>query len=215
MRRLDGDDGFTVVELMVGVALTTALAAATLGSLIAVQRALHGAAQRDAELGQARVAINEMERQLRGALRPPTAAPLFEVAGPNEVLFYSVANSPRDLSTAAPSSQGPVPKRVRLWLDGGALMQQVTEPSWDAGVANWTYSSAPGPARVLARGVVPQPGGLFTYHCTRAVPDATCADAGQAPANAIAVTLTVPVQVAGGSDDTLLTTRARLVNLEL
>jgi prepilin-type N-terminal cleavage/methylation domain-containing protein len=211
MDRCAAEDGFTLVELMVGVALASVLAAATFGSLVSVQRALEGAVQRNAELGRARVAVNQMERQFRGALRPPTGAALFQVAAPNEAVFYTVANSPRDLSTTAPSSQGPIPRRVRLWVEGGALREQVTQPVWNATLGNWAYPATPGSTRVLADDVVPPEDGVFTYHCSRSDPGAVCAD----PAAAVAVTLNVRVRLPGGSDATLLTTRARLVNLEL
>lgn len=213
---LHGEEGFTVTELMVGVLLAGVLSAAALGSLITIQSTLAGAAQRDAELGQARIAMNTVERQLRSAMRPVrTGLSPFLVADDNEAEFYTATSSPRDTRSEAPRVQGPVPKRVRLWLAGDTLWEQVTEPTWDAASSTWVYTATPRPARILATGIVAPPDGIFTYHCDRADPDLTCDAEGEPRTEAVAVGVDVQVRLPGGSDATLLSSRARLVNLGL
>jgi prepilin-type N-terminal cleavage/methylation domain-containing protein len=216
MTDLRGEEGFTVTELMVAVLLIGVLSAASLGALITIQRTLQGAAQRDAELGQARIAMHTVERQLRSAMRPVgTGLSPFLVADPNEVEFYTAASSPRDTRSEAPRVQGPVPKQVRLWLAGGTLREQVTDPTWDATSSTWIYTATPQPARVLATSIVTPTGGIFTYHCDRADPALTCDGEGEPRTAAIAVSVDMQVRLPAGSDATLLSSRARLVNLEL
>lgn len=214
MRHLEGEGGFTLTELMVSVLLLSIIGAATIGGLISTQQALGGVTLRDAELGQARLAVNSIERQLRSAMLLPGGASNtpFVAFTPTRLVFYTAANAPRDTSTTAQRRQGPIPKLVELVVEAdGRLLERVTEPGPRQG-ATWTY---PGPPRerVLATNVVPA--GVFTGYCNRLRPDRTCAADGRADTRAVAVELTLQIQVPGGSQATELRSRARLVNLGL
>lgn len=214
MRRLRTDEqGFTLTELMVAVMLLAVIGSAAIGGLISTQRALNGVTLRDAELGQARVAINSVERQLRSAMLRPGGSlnTPFETFTDDRIVFYTAANAPRDTRTTAQRRQGPIPKLVEIWVQGGQLLERVTEPGPRQN-NTWTYPS-PGPARVLASNVAPGP--VFTGFCDRARPDRTCSQDGRAQTEAVAVGLRIRVEVPGGSQVTELTSRARLVNLEL
>lgn len=218
MRLRKEESGFTLTELMVAVMLLAVIGSATVGGLITVQRALDGVTRRNAELAQARSAINTVERQLRSALVPPDSAVSVPIQSIDQssIVFFTAANAAR-VAGAGGRSQSPVPRRVELRVEAdGRLIERVTLPTAQTG-GTWVYTATP-TQRVLATNVVAQ--GVFTPYCDRARPDLVCVDD---PATtgldertqAVAVGLRVEVRVPGGSQSSVLASRARLVNREL
>jgi prepilin-type N-terminal cleavage/methylation domain-containing protein len=131
-----GDEGFSLVEITVTVALLGTVMASALGAMMAFQRVSTAADHRLRNLEQARVMIAAVTRDLRTATS-------FTTATAGEVVFLGHLNTP------SPSSP---PNRIRLYVDAqGRLIQQVTLP--DAGSNPTTYNGTPA-TRVLGTSVV-------------------------------------------------------------
>lgn len=118
------EDGFTLVELMVVVVLAGIVIGIAADALIQSQRTVSDTFQRQADLGEARIAVDAASADLRTLT--PLGGTVLLAATAREVQFFAR----RDL----PDGQGPVRIRIRL-EDNGDLVRYSTRPPSDAGAA--------------------------------------------------------------------------------
>ena len=207
-RNLRAEDGFTLVELATATVIMAIVLAVALSTLLTVQRSAIGSQRRGADLLTARTGIDAAAKHLRSAAVLPggTLTTPFESFTATDVTFYSYAN-------ASPATG---PRRVRLWVSGtGVFSAAVTAPDpRPTGATTWTYPGTPTWTRVLARGVQ-NTADVFTPYCSKAVPEQTCAAAGQPMTNAVAVGVRLSVRANGQQPATELFNRVRLANLDL
>lgn len=208
LRRLQADEGFTLVELAVGSLLLTIVVSVALSTLLTVQRTAIGSQRRGYDLSAAQTGIDAAMKHLRSAVVPPGGVQTtpFDSFTANDITFYSYANA--SLATG--------PRRVRLWVSAaGVLTAAVTVPNpRPPGATTWTYPSTPTWTRVLARGVQ-NTTAVFTPYCSKALPEQTCTAAGQPMINAVAVQVRLAVRGDGPQPATELVNRVRLSNLDL
>lgn len=157
MRR---EQGVTLVELMVVVALAGAVLGMVTTALIQSQRTAAGTFQRQADLGEARIAADAASADLR-TLTPLSNSYLVTATG-QEVTFFAR----RDLNVDAP------PVRVRLVLESnGDLVRYSTRmrPGGSATPAPADYDNAAltqaTQRRVLASGLQPAQT-VFRYYAS-------------------------------------------------
>jgi prepilin-type N-terminal cleavage/methylation domain-containing protein len=91
--------GFTLVELLVTMAIALIVLAATLNALNVFSRDSNAMTQRNAAQNQARLAVDRITRQLRNIASPVASPKLLERATPYDVVFETVG-SPSGLNTA-------------------------------------------------------------------------------------------------------------------
>jgi prepilin-type N-terminal cleavage/methylation domain-containing protein len=136
------DRGFTMVELMVTVALLAVVMTAATGMLITFQRTVSTTTTRFDDLGSARVALNNIQQSLRTAVLLDPSHPnasAFLTATPDRVEFYA------NLDVTGPSGG---PRLVRYERVGGEIRESVTYGTVSSGAFS---PSGPAQTRVLAR----------------------------------------------------------------
>lgn len=208
-RLRDDDAGLTLVELLVTMAVLSTVMGVIASSVIMVQQTVSRTSQRQADLGQARIALDAASADLR------TLTPLVDITfpsvGPREIVFY--AN--RDLGS------GGTPVRLRWTLEGDELVRYETRgPSGLGSSARTTdYPAAPTRRRVVARGV--QPGSTVFRYFTELSPSADEVDPATADVDRrrrirfvrITVTAENAGEVRAGVAGTTVTQTVRLPNL--
>lgn len=178
--RLRDDRGTTVAEMLVAVGLITAVLAIAATALVSGQRSAAQTVARVETTDAVRVALDEMTRTLRTAVRSgagltatspaylPTSA--LQLAGPAQVSFFAHDRP------VAPGAATIGPTRVTYSITAGALQEtRLRAGTWDPATKRYAY---PGPAtvRTLARGLsAVQPTAVFRY---LARVDAACVAAG-------------------------------------
>lgn len=123
--------GVTLVEMLVVIVIMGIVGGIVTTSFIGIERVNREHRERLDDLGDARVAITEVSRQVRASIRLNSTAPLLTVASPTSLEF--LANQP-DVA------DGPI--KLRYDILGGVL----TETRWlpDAGSApDYTYTGTP------------------------------------------------------------------------
>lgn len=85
-----GQQGFTIVEVLVGIVLVIVVFSATLAALDAFSNQTQGSTKRNDAQDQARVAIDRVVRQLRNIASPISSPKLLERAAPYDVVFQTV-----------------------------------------------------------------------------------------------------------------------------
>lgn len=181
-RRLQDDRGTTLVEMLVAAGLISVVLAIAATALVSGQRSAAQTVARVQTTDAVRVALDEMTRTLRTAVRsgagavPDAPAPAYlptsalQSAGPSEITFFA---NDRPVSPGA-ATIGPT--QVTYSVIGGALREtRVRAGAWDPATKRYGY---PGPAtvRTLATGLsAVQPTAVFRY---LARVDAACVAAG-------------------------------------
>jgi prepilin-type N-terminal cleavage/methylation domain-containing protein len=170
-RRLEGEGGFTLVELMVVLVLTGIVLGIAVNALIQAQRTMTGTLQRQNDLGQARIAADAVSADLRTLT--VFGGVVFETASASEVIFYAARDitcaTPSASATASPPACG-APARIRIVREanGDLVRYLVRLPLSDGRTpARTRYDAVAPQRRVLARGLLATPP-LFRYHSTYA-----------------------------------------------
>lgn len=151
----------SLAELLVTIGLLSIVGTLVLSTFVRGLATSRNSDARSADGAAARIALEDMTKQLRAAVDPDGDGPLlaFETATPTDVTFYAAVGN----RSSEPAADGP-PQRVRFWLDTAerAVKSQVVKGVLGSGGAT-TWPGA-GVTRVLARGAaVPQPRPVFTY----------------------------------------------------
>ncbi len=170
-RAAAGEEGFTLVELMVVLVLMGIVLGILTNSMIQAQRTVTGTLQRQNDLGQARIAADAISADLRALVTLQSVT--FERAADGEVIFYADRTIACTPAVAGPPPTAPAcepPVKIHIVRDpSGTVTRTATRPP--AGTARTppltAYTVAAGAQstspRVLARGVrtdVP----LFRFH---------------------------------------------------
>jgi type II secretory pathway pseudopilin PulG len=165
------DRGASVVELLVVLVLTAVLGTLVAATFVRGLDTTRNATARNIDAARAKVALEEMSKQLRTAVDPDGpdgTLHAIETGTATDVTFYSAVGTLSETPTA-----DSLPRKVRYWVDTNTA--QLREEVVD-GVRVGAAPSWPGPARVrtLARDLVlPQPRAVFSYfgEDRNAVPD--------------------------------------------
>lgn len=173
-RYSSSEDGLTLVEMLVVVAILGVVMAAVTGFAINATRTVAGTDQRFADVGQARIGVAAASQYLRTLMPYDTVGttllrteddPLARDPSPSTVSFY--ASRDLDLSVDEP------PRLIRITVEGstaaaaGELVVYDTPASWTTvNTADGTervvsYRAAETVRRVLARGLTDP--GVFTF----------------------------------------------------
>lgn len=220
LRRTDGDNGFTIVEMVVVVSILGIVLAAVQTTLIMAQKTVSGSGARVNQTSQAKTAIDSITKVLRTAVLPSqlngtgaaATAAAFIQGTKNSVQFY--ANINNDANITGPS-------RVTYTIDvAGTLTETIQPPdAHAAGNYNYTYCTpGPGcvvPTRVLARNVSTA-GALFTYYTKSgvAITDATLTALELASVDSIDVVVLVKASANQTIQGTTLYARVTLPNAD-
>lgn len=141
--RLDDERGFTLVELLVTMAVLSVVIALITGSAIFLQRNIRETDQRFDDLAQARLAMDASSRWLRTAITvPPYTQPFIE-ARPGQIEF---------LANVRVGGASAAPKQVRLRVVNGALEERVYDGTINAS-GQWVQQAGSVRTRTVARGV--------------------------------------------------------------
>jgi hypothetical protein len=152
--RVGAEHGVTVTEVMVTVALLSVVLGFVLQGFASLQNASTGASLRLVNLGEARVLMDAVTKDLRTAVRLSSTGSPFLEADDREVTFYANLN----LSTACP-------KLVHLYVDTDTqLLEEVIEPDAGGTPPNCAYTG-PSKTRLVGQYVANAPTEpIFTYY---------------------------------------------------
>lgn len=164
-RARSGDGGFTLVELLVTVMLSMLVLALVTGLVQTSRGILVTEKARTVDLGVGFPAMDQMQRSLRAAVKPPTAGMPIAVASATAVTVHSLTytDATPDETASAALKEAAQPRRVTLAYDQatGTLRMTSVMPRLSSGT--WSYTGAT-TTRVLATGVVNDAATpLFTY----------------------------------------------------
>jgi hypothetical protein len=178
-----------MVEVILTVGLLAVVLTLAFDSFISYQNATSATAARLENLGEARVMMAALTKDLR-------TARTFSSLAPSDVTFLGYLN----VGATAP------PNQLRLYVDGqGRLLEAVTPPD-DPAANPVTYTGTPR-TRVLGVGVV-APGSLLSF---RDAADAATTDPDEV--TSVVITLSVDVPAAVDVPPTVLTSRVHLPNV--
>lgn len=155
------DSGAGLVELIIVMALTMILGTMIIMTFIQGAEAVFVSDARGADSQQAKLATENLSKELRLATDPDGAGPLlaFNVASKYDVTFYaSVGNRTSTVGVVS------APQKVRIWLDNTGVIRQQVIPPVTVGV-NTTWPGS-GTTRVVGVNVVTNNLPLFTYLAT-------------------------------------------------
>ncbi len=169
MMRSKNDDGFTLMEMMVVVAILSGVLAMVMTTTIAAQKNVNGNAARLDQVQQGKVAMESMSKTLRTAVRPSQLnatctgcdAAAFLQGNARTVQFYANINNPANILG---------PSRVSYSVDAaGVLTETIQAPNAHSATDyNYQYctqgtAGCAVSSRVLARGVSTT-STMFTYY---------------------------------------------------
>jgi prepilin-type N-terminal cleavage/methylation domain-containing protein len=220
IRRTGRDGGYTMVEMMVVVAILGIVLAAVQTTLIMAQKTVSGSGARVDQTSQAKAAIDSITKVLRTAVLPSqlngtgavSTAAAFIQGTKTSVQFY--ANINNDANITGPS-------RVTYNIDAaGNLTETIQPPDAHAvGDYNYTYCT-PGagcvvPTRILARHVSTTQT-LFTYYVKNgaAITDTTLTATDLASVDSVDVVVQVKASANQTIQATTLYARVTLPNAD-
>jgi hypothetical protein len=148
------DHGVTLVELAVASAVGSLLLAVIATLLVGALRTVDVLTVRSGTVGDARIALDALSRNIRVAVQPPGAPAVLVYASPNELSFWALLDR-----SGAPADAPPAPTYVTYRYDGTCLTQRLTPAP--AGTITVTPPAATGPAGCLLRTTRPP---VFTYY---------------------------------------------------
>ena len=135
-RAAHGEDGITMVEMAVVIALLGLVLAMAMQGVISYQRAAGAADTRQQDLEEARTAMAVLSKDLRTATE-------LTAATATDVTFTALLNT----GSTAPAN------RVRLYVDAGGVLREAVTPPDDPTASPLTYTGTP-TTRVVGRGLV-------------------------------------------------------------
>jgi type II secretory pathway pseudopilin PulG len=135
-RASHGEDGITMVEMTVVVALLGLVLAMAMQGLISFQRAAGAADTRQQDLDEARTAMAVLTKDLRTATE-------LTAATATDVTFTALLNT----GSTAPAN------RVRLYVDSSGVLREAVTPPDDPTASPLAYTGTPA-TRVVGRGLV-------------------------------------------------------------
>jgi type II secretory pathway pseudopilin PulG len=188
-RAARGQDGITMVEMTVVVALLGLVLAMAMQGLVAYQRAAGDADARQRNLDEARTVMAVLTKDLRTATE-------FSAATATDVTFTGLLNT----GATAPAN------RLRLYVDAGGVLREAVTPPDDPTASPLTYTGTP-TTRVVGRGLT-DTASLLSYRDS--------SDAVTTSLTAVtSVVVTVSVDLPSGTDlpATVLTSRVFLPNV--
>jgi type II secretory pathway pseudopilin PulG len=196
LRGRNQQDGITVVEMAVVVALLGLVLAMAFQGLLSYQRAAASAETRQRNLEEARTMMAVLAKDLRTATAFTAASP--SVGAPTDVTFAGLLNT----GATAP------PNQLRLYADGGGVLREAVTPPDDPNASPVTYTGTPR-TRVVGQGLV-STGTLLSLR--------TSADAVATSLSTVAslvITVTVDLPSASGAEvpATVLSSRVFLPNV--
>jgi type II secretory pathway pseudopilin PulG len=131
-----GEDGITMVEMTVVVALLGLVLAMAMQGLISYERAAAAADTRQQDLDEARTAMAVLTKDLRTATE-------LTAATATDVTFTALLNT----GSTAPANQ------VRLYVDSSGVLREAVTPPDDPTASPLAYTGTP-TTRVVGRGLV-------------------------------------------------------------
>jgi prepilin-type N-terminal cleavage/methylation domain-containing protein len=151
-----GSGGFTLVELIVAIALTSIVVVAVLLLFSNVSGVFNRENVRMQNQDDARTAVNQMAEYIRGATssadNETTQSNSVAIAQPQEIVFYCDV----DGDGAA--------EKVRYYLAGTTLLSQIAEPVYHStSTPYWDYPAYTGQGIVVADAVRNGIEPIFTY----------------------------------------------------
>lgn len=135
MKTLRAEEGFTLIEMLVTMAIAMIVFAATLNALDVFSSDSQAMTQRNAAQNQGRLAIDRIVRQLRNIASPLATPKLLERAAPYDIVFQTVG---------APSGQNTQgTERVRYCIPPDATAGSASTEVMLAQTQTWTSSTTP------------------------------------------------------------------------
>ena len=186
-----GQDGVTMVEMAVVVALLGLVLAMAMQGLISYQRAAGAADTRQRNLDEARTVMAVLTKDLR-------TATAFTTATATDVTFTGLLNT----GATAPANQ------LRLYVDSGGVVREAVTPPDDPTASPLTYTGTP-VTRVVGRGLVAT-GSLLSFRDS-----ADSATTTLTAITSVVVTVSVDLPSASGAEvpPTVLSSRVFLPNV--
>lgn len=156
-RRLSRQQGFTLVELMLVILISSIVAVAVLMILRGTTTVFNSQQVRILNQDDARLAINQMSRFIRAATssadNQTTVSNAIETAGPFDIEFYCDVDGDG------------VSDKVRYYLAGSELRSQTEAPVWvDTPTPGWEYGAYETDGVVIENRVRNEAEALFTYY---------------------------------------------------
>ncbi len=157
------DEGLTLIELMVAMAISSLLVALVISTFVSISRSFNDQEGAIANSRMASTAMNETTRILRAGTEIPVYAssvnePVFEYAGAEKIILRSFIDST--------SSTDPAPLRVQFARNA---RNELVETRWTAYHVNgtyWRFNTTSNYARVIARSLLAPTASvpLFRYY---------------------------------------------------
>lgn len=153
-RRRVGDDGFSLIELLVAAALMGIVMSFVVTTVVRVRGVSVDQRLRGDSVAIASVAMNNMSKALRAATpldQNSTATPrlpAFVSAAPNDIVFYTSLNGPL--------------RRVHYFIDSSRVLWEEVTVADPASSPYWTFTAAPSLRQIGSRIPTTAPP-LFAY----------------------------------------------------
>jgi hypothetical protein len=184
-----GDGGVTLVELAVASAIGSLLLAVVATLVTGALHSIDVLTVRSGTVGDARIALESMSRNIRVAVQPPGAAAPIVSASATELSFWALLG--RDGST---TDAPPAPTFVTYRYDGHCLTQSLTPAP--SGTVTVTTPAVESPARCLLRTTRPPAFGYYAAGDSTAATSPLPVDPQLAPADLLRVgTVRVLIEV--------------------
>jgi prepilin-type N-terminal cleavage/methylation domain-containing protein len=156
-----GDEGMSLVELLVAMVVFSSLMAVVTATAIMTMQSSRNTDARNQDLGRIRLTLENMSKMLRTAAQPPVPA---GVTPPNA--FIS-ANA-RDVSFYGYNQPGAAPSIIRYYVNAtNQLVEEVTPSTQCAWPYTWNAASKK--SRTLARSLTPNQA-VFSFNAQPTTP---------------------------------------------
>lgn len=148
------ESGMSLLELVVVTSILSVILGFVLPAFSSIQRADVGNALRNENLGEARVLMGTVSKDIRTAARISSTSSPFLLADDREVTFYANLN----LTTSCP-------KRIHIYVDGiSRLVEEVTDPDAGDTPPDCEYNGTP-KVRLVGRFIANTPSQpLFAFY---------------------------------------------------
>jgi prepilin-type N-terminal cleavage/methylation domain-containing protein len=203
-RRLDGDRGTTLAEMLVALIVFSVFATFLTTTVVQTTRMVKTSSQRENGAQRAGVVMQQISRDVRTAVRvgPPSGTQVaFVTATETELVFYSNVD--------------PTILRERLYVSGGELFRETKLPDVGSTFPDLTFTSTD-PTRTTTRrlvGTALQSAGLFAYTVKgSATPVTTVPAASLKDVVAVDVQVSVDPDGTGSLKPVVITTTVRPYN---